>query len=636
VVDASPMRMVGIHGAGLPDEHGARRGAALAWFLLHVPIALALFAGPMAASVRNVPAPYAAPLWPAFVVQGLALALLAFLATLPFSVSRGVYRVVVPLAAALATLALVIDAILLRLVGFHVNAFFFQVVLQPGALAEVGVRTWQAAGILALALGWALAEVAAFGWLERRFPRRRAWPWVLALLGLATAERLGIAALAFWGGPGVFAAGQVLPLQAPVRVNHFLAKLTGRRSPGFGIGDTLPDPFSGAAREGARRLPLGVDPAAIRFTRTPDVVFVVGESFPAAFFDEQTMPRLAARARAGAVFERHYASASNTFHGLFGLLFGFHGHKAEAVVGSGRSPVLFGAMKNNGYQMHFVCASSADWMGLKEGVFGEVHHELETEWQGPREERDDEMIRRALRWVDSTRPERPAFLFLFFSGTHFDYFYPPRSERFAPAWDGKGGSLRASVVPADDVKRRARNAAYEVDWKLEELLAAMEARRGRRPLVVFSGDHGEEFREKGRMGHGSDVTNEQIHVPFVMVGEGVPAGRFDAPTTHADVVPTLLGVLGDTHDPAAYSDGVSAFRAPRERFVLATVGWEPRYAAIGADTKVIFSPLDVNVRRVQVTDPFDRPVPDSGARFAKVAPAILRMLGSDPARTAAR
>jgi hypothetical protein len=102
------------------------------------------------------------------------------------------------------------------------------------------------------------------------------------------------------------------------------------------------------------------------------------------------------------------------------------------------------------------------------------------------------------------------------------------------------------------------------------------------------------------------------------------------------VVPTLLRILGDAHDPASYSDGIAAFEARPDRFVLATVGWEPRYAAIGADTKVVFSPLDVSIGRVRVTDPDDRPVPDGEARFARVAPAILRMLGGDPARSAAR
>ena len=175
-----------------------------------------------------------------------------------------------------------------------------------------------------------------------------------------------------------------------------------------------------------------------------------------------------------------------------------------------------------------------------------------------------------------------------------------------------------------------------MDWKLDEILGRMEAQRGRRPLVVFTGDHGEEFRENGRLGHGSAVNTAQTHVPFVVAGEGVPRGRFDAPTSHVDVVPTLLSLLGDTTDPARYSDGMVAFGAKRDRWVLTTVGWEPRYAAVGYETKITFSPLDVSFSRVEVTDPFDRPVTDAEGRFARAAPAILRMLGRDGTKVAGR
>jgi membrane-anchored protein YejM (alkaline phosphatase superfamily) len=606
---------------------GGDRRAALVWCLCHAAIALALFGGPMAAAVGALPAGFRWPMWPAFVVEAATVALAVFLVTLPFSLSRRAYLVAVPLVTGLGTLALVVDAVLFRLVGFHINAFFFQVVLQPGALVETGVRTWQAVGILALGALWTAAEVLAFRAIVGvRRREGRAWTWTGGLLALGVAERLVVATLAFWGGPAVYAAGQVMPLQAPLRMNGFLSRLTGQDENAF------VDPFSGAARDASVKLPTGIAPADVHFTRKPDLVFAIAESFRADYLTPETTPRILARAAAeGAVFERHYSGASNTFHGLFSLLFGLEGHKTDAVVGSGRSPILFGALRANGYQVHLVFASSADWMGLKETVFGEVQSELETNWPGKPETKDDELMRRSARWLDQARRDQPVALFVFFFGTHFDYFYPPRSAVFSTAWDGKG-SIKATTESSEKIRNRGRNSAHEVDWKLDEIVQRMEAQRGRRPLVLFTGDHGEEFREKGRLGHGSGVNVEQIQVPLVLAGEGVPRGRFDAPTSHVDVVPTLLAVLGDTHDPKSYADGISAFTATRDRFVLSTVGWEPRYAAIGWDTKVLFSPLDVSFRRVELTDPFDRPVPDASARFARAAPAILRMLGRDAPR----
>jgi hypothetical protein len=162
-----------------------------------------------------------------------------------------------------------------------------------------------------------------------------------------------------------------------------------------------------------------------------------------------------------------------------------------------------------------------------------------------------------------------------------------------------------------------------VDRILDGFLSDFEHARGRAPLVVVTGDHGEEFRQKGHIGHGSHVTREQIHVPAVWLGPGVPKGVHAAPTSHTDVVPTLLALLGDDHPPSLYSDGISMFEAPPDRFVVSTVGWEPRYAAIGADLKVT---MYAGLGTAQITDPDDQPLPDGPARMAASAGRILKAL----------
>jgi membrane-anchored protein YejM (alkaline phosphatase superfamily) len=109
----------------------------------------------------------------------------------------------------------------------------------------------------------------------------------------------------------------------------------------------------------------------------------------------------------------------------------------------------------------------------------------------------------------------------------------------------------------------------------------------------------------------------------------------DVPTSHVDIVPTLLALLGDTHPPALYSDGLSMFDAPADRFVVTTVGWEPRYAAIGKDLKVT---MYAGLGGAQITDPDDQPLPDGPARMATSAGRIWRALRGEadvvPAQTA--
>jgi hypothetical protein len=345
------------------------------------------------------------------------------------------------------------------------------------------------------------------------------------------------------------------------------------------------------------------------------------------------MPKLWRRAEQGARFERHYSGASSTNYTLFTLMYGLQAQKLEATIGAGRRPVLFPALAANGYQMKVLAASCVDWMDLKDTVFGGVPAQDLRTWceDLPPPERDGAMLAEARAFATAADPARPVFLFLFFFGTHFNYFLDREDEVHQPFWDGAGG-IKATAAPGPLIDARARNAAHKVDRVLDGFLADFERARGRAPLVVFTGDHGEEFRQKGHIGHGSDVTREQIHVPAVWFGPGVPQGVFEAPTSHADVVPTLLALLGDRHAPSLYADGLSMFAAPRDRFVVSTVGWEPHYAAIGADLKVT---MYAGLGTARITDPDDRPLPDGPARMAASAGRILKALrgeAQDPPR----
>ncbi len=611
----------GAGGLRIPEGGHSPRWPGLAWAMLHVPVILYAFSGPIAQALRGVPEGFRAPLYPAFLVQAMTLATAVWVVTLPLSISRRLYRWTFPFLIGLATIVLAIDARTYAAVGFHINGFFLRVAVQPSALRETGIPMSDIAWLAAEGVAWLTGEVVLGAWFLRRFGSARpVWRVAVALLLLATAERLYSGSVAFFGGPGVFAAGQALPLQVPVRLGKFWEGVTGRK--------VLGSPLKGISGESAVRLPPGIDPASVKFTRKPDVIFVLLESARADYLDAQVMPLLTARAaRGGTVFERHYALAPTTYFSVFGLIFGLEAHKLDAVVGAGRKPLLFRAFSANGYQSKFLAASSVDWMGLREQVFGDVTQALETDWPhtlNP-EQTDAAMLAEGRRFVEAAG-DRPVFLFLFFVGTHFNYTYPERAAKFSPVWDG-AGILKASAAPGELILNRARNSAFEADLKVDEFLTWFELKRGRRPLVIVTGDHGEEMREQGHVGHGSALTVQQLHVPMVVMGEGVPVGRNDAPTSHADVVPTLMALLGDTHPPESYAAGLSMFEASQDRFVLTTVGWEPKFAAIGKELKVSFHGMDGGLGGVTLTDPFDRPLPDAEAKFSAAAPRILKLFG---------
>nr|WP_238539814.1 sulfatase-like hydrolase/transferase [Corallococcus macrosporus] len=588
---------------------------ALTWCVLHGLVALMYFGGALRVAVERL-APGLRPLLLAgSFAQALFLGLVAFVGTLPLAFLLGHrYRFALPLLTAVGGVLLGLDALVLDSLGFHINGLVLAVALQPHALAETGLSRSEMALLAAAMVSTLTLDAAAGIWFLRRgFGPRRVARTVVLLTALCTAERLVSASLVFAHGGAVQHATTTLPLQAPVRMNTFLSRVTGK-APASGLRLGV-SPEAGVPA-------ASIDPGSVRFTRRPDIVVVLVESLRDDFFTPDVMPHMWRRAQRGTRFLRHHSAASSTDYSLFSMFFGLEAQRRNAVVGAGRAPLLFPALAHNGYQQSFLAASSVDWMGLKDTVFRDVKGALRTDYTGRSHLRDAAMVRDALAVVEATPPETPLFLFVFFAGTHFDYDYPPRSEVFAPAWNGKGG-LSTARVPPEHLKARAWNAAYEVDTKVEALLTRVESLRGKRPLILFTGDHGEEFREHGRVGHASDVTASQLHVPMVMFDEQLPEGQVDAVTGHIDVVSTLFDLLGDTHSPAALGDGLPMTRPDPQRYLLTTVGWEARYALIGQELKVHFG---AGRPGTLVTDLSDRPLPDGKERLAAEAPRILRRL----------
>jgi hypothetical protein len=85
-----------------------------------------------------------------------------------------------------------------------------------------------------------------------------------------------------------------------------------------------------------------------------------------------------------------------------------------------------------------------------------------------------------------------------------------------------------------------------VDERIGWILEALD-RSGRADdtLVIFTSDHGEGFGEHRRFDHGNSYYDELVHVPWILAGPGMRAGRVvEDPVSHVDLMPTLAELLG--------------------------------------------------------------------------------------------
>jgi arylsulfatase A-like enzyme len=155
------------------------------------------------------------------------------------------------------------------------------------------------------------------------------------------------------------------------------------------------------------------------------------------------------------------------------------------------------------------------------------------------------------------RDERPFFLLVHYFDPHYAYTRHPEYGFAKPSAGRLSGEerieeLRALKPPPDEEERGFLRDLYDeeiryTDAGIERLLGALK-RLGLYDdtLIVFAADHGEEFFERGWVGHTRTLYDELIRVPLLIRLPGSrEAGRVVGEAVSlVSLMPSLLDLMG--------------------------------------------------------------------------------------------
>jgi len=257
-------------------------------------------------------------------------------------------------------------------------------------------------------------------------------------------------------------------------------------------------------------------------------------------YTKKTTPALTALAKRGTLFEHAYAPGSDTQRALMPLASGLPLSKTprtktewptilrEAVTVAER-------MKKRGYATAAI--SSFTWLRRDRGFDQGFDHFDESPFRDNHPERKTtgaHAVRNAIALYQKlAKKDAPLFLWLHLFDAHANYL-PHKGIDF-----GRG-----------EVARYDGEIAY-VDQQLAKLVKAVEGapQRAKRTVWVVHGSHGEAFDEHGFKGHGTQLYEEVIRVPLVVVPPSSGPQRFSQRAVSTfDIAPTLLDYAGANRD----------------------------------------------------------------------------------------
>ncbi len=281
----------------------------------------------------------------------------------------------------------------------------------------------------------------------------------------------------------------------------------------------------------------------------PDVLLVVIESLQLSMVDPQTMPHTAALADRGYWLRNHFTGGNSTPPGMFSLVTG-----KEAVWFNAAADVpvaLNRFFKAQGYRLGFF-AGVDSYSNFEMDDF--IQPEIYDEFLAPVTryiETDREAVEAAEAFLQPGPPDQPpreprlAVVYLYSSHSPFDYI--EGQEYFRPV------SPRQFAVPFGPHSRppiwnRYRNSVRSMDQLLSPLLTPDR-------VIAIVGDHGEALLEDGSVGHGTRLDHIQCQTPAVLQLPGYPPRAIDQPTSHVDILPTVIAACGFRWDDESFFDG---------------------------------------------------------------------------------
>lgn len=228
----------------------------------------------------------------------------------------------------------------------------------------------------------------------------------------------------------------------------------------------------------------------------------------------------------------------------------------------------------------------------------------------------DELTGKALKWVK--KQNGPFFVWIHFMDIHHPYLVrnrSPKIKRNALRYVRGGKSTKDEL---EELINLYDDQIPHVGASIKKFSDEVFELNSLGTIFIITADHGEEFMEHGRFHHATPY-QEMIHVPLIIVGNGLPQGlEINTPVSHIDLLPTVMDMIGQ--EVGWWAEGQSLLpcireKATEERLVFINCAHGSRRAEkrkefraiLDNEKKLIFREKDNSWEFYDlVLDPFER------------------------------
>ena len=344
-----------------------------------------------------------------------------------------------------------------------------------------------------------------------------------------------------------------------------------------------------------------------------NIVMLVAESLRWDMLDPQIMPSTWDFAQHCTWFRQHYSAGHDTRSALFGLFYGLYSPYWSAFREQRHGPVLIDTLLNRKYQMYLYSSTNFSYPEFNTTIFARIPPEQLHPCSPTRKHKwknDRKQITRLEKALDGRNPDKPFFAYMFFESPHARYFFPPECAIRKPYLKDMNYLTMDLKKDIHLIKNRYINSCYHLDTQIHRVLVYLkEHNLMDSTIIIITGDHGEEFMERGHWGHACGYPQQQIRVPMIIWVPGKSPSVISRMTSHLDIPATLLHLLGVGNPAKDYSFGFDLYGKFSRDFTVVS-GWK-EIAYIDGHYKAILPAGSYRFAREKVTNMSDNETLDT-------------------------
>ena len=528
--------------------------------------------------------------------SAVILYILLFILLFLFSFTKKFILYLSALIFTLVNIGLIVDFFIFKLYKFHINAMVLNILTSPDAMDSIQLGL---VPILLFIFFIIVLITFEFYLIKRLLSTDRLKTStlnkklnkiiILPLFLIILSEKVTYGLASLFNKSEIVSKFKVIPLYQPLTFNR-MAKKYFDYIPKKEIQNTI----NTDANLNYPLAPLSIKKNAHKF----NIFIIASDSLPPSAVNAKVTPNIEAFKKDALSFKQHYSGGNATRFGIFSLLYGLNSTYWFSFLNAQREPVLFETLKKLDYQIDIISSTNTNWPEFRKTCYVNIQEHIKDDFKGSPWEKDRQSANYFLDKVGQYSKDNPIFSFTFLDAPHGYSSPTDYNPFFATDNEINYVTMSKNSSALDNARKIYNNSVHYNDKLFGEMIAKLkEQNLYENSLIIYTSDHGQELYEYGNFGHNSSFSRAQTGTPLLIklpkkLKESLVISKDleSKLSSHNDIVPTLLSLIGVSNPTTDYSNGQNLFDKEYHRDYVFNANWNNN-AIITEELTYVFSNL---------------------------------------------